>query len=88
MAESKAQESRVRRLAKRNGYRLWKVYGAEGRYPGCYRLVDPSTCRTVAVPSKWDDDPTLNEIEEWLRHRAGMIERLWSLPGTEIGLLN
>lgn len=88
MAESKAQESRVRRLAKRNGYRLWKVYGAEGRYPGCYRLVDPSSCMCVAVPAECDDDPTLDEIEGWLLHRAGMIERLWRLPGTEIALLN
>jgi hypothetical protein len=61
---TKTQESRIRRLARRNGYIVRKSRGAVRlNNRGLYMLVDPST----GVPMVgWDFDATLDDIEVWL----------------------
>lgn len=62
--EMKSQESRVRRMARQNGYVVQKSRGAMGlNNHGLYRLVDPFV---NAVMVGWDFDATLDDIEEWL----------------------
>ena len=64
MTTLRTQESRVRRLAQRNGYLVRKLRGALGlNNHGLYMLVDPTTGAPMVG---WDHDATLDDIEEWL----------------------
>ncbi len=65
MKTSMTQESRVRRLAQREGYLVRKLRGALGlNNHGHYMLVNP---KTGAPMVGWNYDATLDEIAEWLR---------------------
>ena len=65
MMTLRTQESRVRRLAQRNGYVVRKLRGITGlNNYGLYMLV---ASNTGAPMVGWNYDATLDEIEEWLR---------------------
>jgi hemerythrin superfamily protein len=73
VAEDKAQENRLRRLATQRGFRLRRCGTADRSWDACFQLVDAGTDAQLAQP---EYEGTLNQIESYLKRHTGSYPRV------------